>query len=503
MLHEQVNASEIMRGDEHADEPTSDQTRPIPPRYWWLKRILLAIGVLVVAALVLRWAVGAEAQRRLGARVAELRRAGEPMLPEDFQFPTVADEDNAAIALRKAAEAFVKPDKSDVPVEGLLADPALMNSNPEAVGELLEANEHALRLLREARFKAGLDWGSRFVSPMLTVETIKPMECVHLHDVARLGCLAALDAWRAGEQAEAFERLFDVLDLANRINDGHPYVIASLTGTMVSADASEVVEHLASTPISARAQALRMVVLLLDERALAAGFTEAFRVERAGLLDVVPGMHGGDILFKDNSWSTRTGLEWWFLEPVLRLDGVRVVDHYTAYVDASRAQDVPSVKQALRTVGFSFETILEKRTRYLSALLLHQMGGTLCGTIVERARRRLAASALAVRLYQDDHGHRPATLDELLPDYLPFVPLDPTSAEGEPILYVPDGPDPHVGFRRHPDGGPLRVSLVGSLCVEGATPTSQPASEQSDDQRDPVKDQPRQAADNHNPDDQP
>jgi len=492
-----------MPADEHVDKLTSDQTRPLPPRYWWLKRLLVAVMLLLVAALVLRGLVGVVAQRRLDAHVAKLRAAGEPMLRQDFEFPSVADEDNAAIRLKEAAELLVEPGKNDVALAGFLQDPTLIDSNEEAVRAILHANEEPLRLLGEARFKAGVDWGNRFSSPMLTIDTIRPMDHARLEGLAQLGCLAALHAWRRDEHAKAFERLLDVLDLANRLNEGHPLVLTSLVGTVACRDASDVLECIASVPIRSPAQGRQAIAVLLDEGTLAAGFTEAYRVERAGLLDAVPGMRGADILFKDDSWSTRTRLEWWLLEPVLKLDGVRIVDHYTAYVDASRAQGVPSAQEALSCVGLSFRTILEKRTRFLSALLLTLPNSTIPWVIVERARRRLTASKLALRLYQDDHGHLPATLDELLPDYLPFVPVDPTSAEGESILYVSDGPDPHVGFRRHPDGGPLHVSLVGRLCVEGATPASQPASEQSDDQRDPVKDQPRQAADNHDPDDQP
>ena len=48
-----------------------------------------------------------------------------------------------------------------------------------------------------------------------------------------------------------------------------------------------------------------------------------------------------------------------------------------------------------------------------------------------KADGRLAATALALRLYAADHGGRyPGTLDELVPEYLPAVPLDPLAAGG-------------------------------------------------------------------------
>ena len=56
----------------------------------------------------------------------------------------------------------------------------------------------------------------------------------------------------------------------------------------------------------------------------------------------------------------------------------------------------------------------------------------------EVASRHRAAAALAVRLYQADHGGAlPPTLDALVPAYLPSVPRDPTSAANAPLGYDP------------------------------------------------------------------
>ena len=58
------------------------------------------------------------------------------------------------------------------------------------------------------------------------------------------------------------------------------------------------------------------------------------------------------------------------------------------------------------------------------------------------AIRRMAATALAIRLYQLEHGRRPAKLADLVPKYLPAVPLDPFAAAGRPIGYLPKAPRP-------------------------------------------------------------
>ncbi|MFH1746227.1 MAG: hypothetical protein ABIG44_04205, partial [Planctomycetota bacterium] len=53
------------------------------------------------------------------------------------------------------------------------------------------------------------------------------------------------------------------------------------------------------------------------------------------------------------------------------------------------------------------------------------------------AMRRMAATALANRLYELDHGRRPITLEELVPTYLSAVPVDPFAADERVLGYAP------------------------------------------------------------------
>ncbi len=71
--------------------------------------------------------------------------------------------------------------------------------------------------------------------------------------------------------------------------------------------------------------------------------------------------------------------------------------------------------------------------------------------------RRLAATALAIRLYVVDHnGKWPIRLDQLVPDYLPAVPIDAMSVDGKSISYLPRPEHPvlySVGSDSVDDGG--------------------------------------------------
>jgi hypothetical protein len=71
-------------------------------------------------------------------------------------------------------------------------------------------------------------------------------------------------------------------------------------------------------------------------------------------------------------------------------------------------------------------------------------------------KRQMAGVAIAVRMYQIDHGRLPDTLGQLVPDYLAEVPQDPMGEPGTRIRYVNDPNTPllySVGRDGRDDGG--------------------------------------------------
>jgi hypothetical protein len=98
----------------------------------------------------------------------------------------------------------------------------------------------------------------------------------------------------------------------------------------------------------------------------------------------------------------------------------------------------------------------------LADILAPSLGVSIETHYRSRTDRHLAATALAVRWYVIDHdGKLPATLDLLVPAYLPNVSLDPFAA-GQQLRYRPSGERPviySVGRNGADDGGseePLR-----------------------------------------------
>src|SRR3954465_7718318 len=82
----------------------------LPQRFWWLKRLVVGFVLLEAAAVGLRYAAVAWAQKRLWRDINAIRARGEPILPQDFAEPPVAAEQNAAPDLASAGKSFTIPD---------------------------------------------------------------------------------------------------------------------------------------------------------------------------------------------------------------------------------------------------------------------------------------------------------------------------------------------------------------------------------------------------------
>jgi hypothetical protein len=90
----------------------------------------------------------------------------------------------------------------------------------------------------------------------------------------------------------------------------------------------------------------------------------------------------------------------------------------------------------------------------MAAVFISPLRGT-CFAFQDRdARLRLAIAALACERYRLAHDRWPASLVQLVPDYLPAVPLDPYDAQPLRLRRLSDGVQLYsIGFDQKDDGG--------------------------------------------------
>jgi hypothetical protein len=141
------------------------------------------------------------------------------------------------------------------------------------------------------------------------------------------------------------------------------------------------------------------------------------------------------------------------------LDNTRAMSRYaSAMIDTvEKSPDLPSFKS---NFGDPIPEAAKSPTRYqLAMIMIPSLSRAPEAHYRALAHRRLAATCLAIRLYTVDRGGKlPDTLQDLVPSYIPSVPLDPLAA-GQPLRYVnptTDALQPRVysiGINGVDDGG--------------------------------------------------
>ena len=449
---------------------------PVPPRWRGLKRALLIAGVALLALVCLRLAWGWEAKRRLTAKIAEYQAQGEPILPEDFDLPPIPDDQNAAVLYDQAAAALVcsvmpaqYADGSTVSVtaEQLVTHPELIASDPVACGRLLDGCDKSLSLLRAAQALPSCQRYRPLPQPLYAGRT-----GIRDRSLVKLLCGAAEYEFQMLRDENAINYLSDAVALTDREHMLRAGTIATLIASSCDELIADVIEHaagdlvvgtLAEAPADIAQPATRrdmecLISDLLDESARQARWREECRWDRLYATAWVEAMCAGQLSTRlGPGWTTVPPAAWetpvrWLLAPLWRLDLVRLLEHTTEMSAAGQSANWPAAVAAAPP-DWPTKSALGRHVHYPDLYWGHGHDPVVRFRMFfgAWARRQMAATALAVRLYRLDYEHRPATLDELVPDYLPRVPSDPFTADDSPLRYAPDA-DPPVLYSVGPNG---------------------------------------------------
>src|SRR5689334_9541751 len=221
-----------------------DSGSPRPRRRWgWW--VALALVVFIALAILGHAYWGSYQERELEREVAELRAAGEPMVAGDFVRQPVAEADNAALLLRKAAQSINDTSEAWGRAHELQLDSGLKDDDVALVGEVVEQNQFALKLLREARGRKQVDW--QIPISTLMISTRLP-DVGGQTNLASLSRMSALLAHQRRDDAEAVERVRDLLmqsKAVGKMDTGMiPLLLESSSSSMAARAAIEMTRNL-------------------------------------------------------------------------------------------------------------------------------------------------------------------------------------------------------------------------------------------------------------------
>lgn len=435
------------------EAPELSETKPMPPRYWWLKRILATAGVLSIVVVCGHWLWGVAAERNLQKKIAQLRAAGQPVLPEDFEQPAVPDEENAAYYIEQACSALVLPTKpGEMYVDDITDNPIVLIRYPDVAARALARNKAALLLLVRADQTRVCNWRSLSGAP---VRGGIPLQWSGTRKLARLACAAAYSAHQQGSDAATIEALHQALRVGECTGQAGGLMGALVRGA-TDGLAARVVEYVApelrvapgrsgnaDSGGAPRGRVRNLIARLMDDQAASEAWRYAMQTERADALQKARLLCDGTTPV--SSWSGNPpvplldSLARIVLYPRWRIQTATMLDEFAS------VSNWPEAQQRLGlTLNWGFQWPLDPVKTALHPFDTSIYGRAFAGHLGSVAKKRMAATVLAIRLYELDHDRRPETLEELVPDYLTHLPIDPFAAGGRPLGYLPHADVPVV-----------------------------------------------------------
>jgi hypothetical protein len=398
-------------------------------------------SVFVMMLLLPLVGLAAPAPKTLDDQVAAYKAAGEPIEPADFNSKGTPDADNAAVELRAAGAALKSDtDPAWVAYQKLAFGYPLTDAQAAVLRTMVDAQAAALPHIDAAMARPAVDWQIKFVSPVMM--TLLP----HLKEqrmLAKVLQVQALLAHRDGNDAEAIKDLQRLIFISRAV-DHQPFIVTHLVSLGCMELAAQTVEWIAPdlkigpAPATSAQEVQQLIAALLDDAPSRQAFGMAMFAERMSVLDITRNVVAGKI----------NGMKLAVIDPPAPPLGAKSAERMQAdglialqYSDAVRrafdaSSDLPGYKsqQPKRPPEIDANPKEHQLARNLTAPpALH-----ITRHYRTTADRRLAAVALAMRAYAVAHnGKMPTQLDQLVPQYLPKVPVDPMTS-GQPFTYLAD-----------------------------------------------------------------
>lgn len=459
----------VGRSNEHGSTSSAvgapagdDDAKPIPPRYWWLKRLTLAGVCVVVGLVLLRVWWGYKAQSLLDAEIARYRAAGQLVYAHEFDemLDAVPDDENAAVLYEEAMTLHTNI-TTPVMIEDWMMKPERIAEEPEPIRKLIEANAGVFDLIREARNREAVNWSPR-IANVVFVPTLAPYSL--MRQIAKLLMIRASWQIHTGDHAGAIETYADALRFGEAtaadpllISNLVAWACQGLTLSMIGEQSAVLrIDRTAKNAVNgirpaSRASVESLIARLLDESRCRRSFVQTWYGERSLVFsywqsqtsNTVPRAAGGrSTVFTKMADALKRPLE--------KVKLVRAGRWYTSLAEHAAKATWPEAARDLDPdpVADSFVSSLSES---LTTTPFPAGSLALSGFHQLLAMRRMAAIALAIRLYELDHKDRPVDLALLVPDYLPAVPIDPFSPDSGPIRYIHDR-DPPILYTVWKDG---------------------------------------------------
>ena len=422
-----------------------DETDDAPLQsFWWLKRMVMVSVLFIVFACGSWLWLDHRAERRLAAEIQEWKREGLPIEPKDFEQPPVPDEENAAVALSSAAKLVVFSEEWHRAENDEEFDKHPWSTHAREVADrTLVKNRAASAALRAARELTITRWALVRGEDVFSNNQKKAgqIDLSAMWSLGQMTMFAAQSAQERGDDEAFLEYLKDVRFVAlGTASD--PGAASYLTGTGIDYRgirlASAEAHHLRLGTPPARTMARELIKDWLSENDLNTKAWVHTANEATLYLDLQRSVEPPKVLHwndGDPKSERPTRAIWRLLRP-LRIACLTPTLIYARHeTQASRLSNWPAVSTAISTLPPP-QTLKNNVEPINTAIQSVNQVGFIGErffriSLNRRVNATVAAIQFACRLYSIDHnGKNPANLNELVPDYLPAVPLNLLDPKG-------------------------------------------------------------------------
>jgi hypothetical protein len=371
---------------------------------------------------------------RVNARVAEIRDAGYPtnLAELDAWYAIAAGVPNAADIYTKAFALLVKDEQLEyglpwVGRDTLAPDEPLSVPTKEAIRRLLDVNREALDLLaegakiRHCRYPVNLNQGFGVLLPHLT----------NIRHGGRLLLLQAILHAEDGQTELAVQSVLNSLQLSGSI-EKEPVLISQLVRMAASTYAVCSIEHVLSRS-SVTEEGLARLRMALAEARRQGSFLPSLVGERTMGLSVFR-MEPDELALVVGMGNTGTGTRaLYFLYRASGLadaEALTFLDLWDQMLDAaqgpvtSRLPDANAVENRAQQLP---------RYKVITRMLFPAIARSIAHDLRQQALFSFADAGLAVEQFRLKYWRTPEFLDELVPEFLDAVPMDPF--DGAPVRF--------------------------------------------------------------------
>ena len=291
----------------------------------------------------------------------------------------------------------------------------------------------------------------------LVVDTLLP----HIQNARQLGYLLAADAWVAAQRKDGSavtEDLVTLLALADHINDSHSFLVTQRVSLALLDGAVQVnMRLLEAYPDLLTDEQLQHVSSRFNDYMRGGRLKCRWDAERMMFADAVQRMYSDD--GKGDGFLTKQGINILDMyEPLFQTEPTP--SHYDGFLDPLRASLVASRRELelLADKFFDFIDAESHKPRWLRrsvldepelselfsagpkrlrwrplSLLAPASDGLVTAYDVAIQKRDAVVTIIALYRFQGKHEAWPNSLAELVPEFLPTVPLD--QFDGNPLRY--------------------------------------------------------------------